>query len=349
MPQTTQAAVWHGGSTVTIEELPVPPLQSGEVLVEITLATVCGSDRHTVNGRRAQPHPSVLGHEAVGRIVALEGAVHTVDGEALRIGDRVIWSVTLPCGQCDRCQSGLTAKCRTLKKTGHEAMDSGWALSGGYAHHILLPRGMPIARVYDALSDVLAAPAACATATVMAVIERAGELRGRRIAVVGAGMLGLTATAASASAGARDVVAVDPDAGRRALAERFGAGSTVADTADLADVDVLLEFSGSTAATQEALARLTIGGVAVLAGAVAPGGDLAISPEYLVRNQLSLRGQHNYEPRHLSAALRFLGATAGDYPWEELVAPPQPLTAIHALLTGLPGPLPRYSVAPSAH
>ena len=73
------------------------------------------------------------------------------------------------------------------------------------------------------MSDAVAAPAACATATVMAVVERAGELAGRRVAVVGAGMLGLCAVAAAATGGASSVTAVDPSTERRRMAEQFGA------------------------------------------------------------------------------------------------------------------------------
>ncbi|GAA3526430.1 alcohol dehydrogenase catalytic domain-containing protein [Amycolatopsis ultiminotia] len=346
-PAETVAAVWRGGDRVDLEVFPVPPLADGEVLVSVDLATVCGSDRHTVSGRRVQPRPSILGHETVGAVLAKRGRVRTVDGHELRIGQRVIWSVTLPCGNCDRCRAGITAKCRHLQKAGHEALGSGWPLSGGYAQHVLLPPGMPIAAVGSGLPDELAAPAACATATVMAVIERAGELRGRRVAVIGAGMLGLTAAAATASAGAAAVTAIDVSAGRRVLAERFGATRAVADLADAGEIDALLEFSGSTAALQQGLRLLDIGGIAVLAGAVAPDGTLEISPEFIVRSHLSVRGQHNYEPRHLGAALRFLEETAHTYPWAELVAAPRPLSEIRELLVTTPGPTPRYSVAPA--
>jgi putative phosphonate catabolism associated alcohol dehydrogenase len=347
VPAETLAAVWRGGDQVDLEAFPVPSLEHGEVLVSVDLATVCGSDRHTVSGRRAQPCPSILGHETVGTVLAKRGRIQTVDGHELRIGQRVIWSVTLPCGNCDRCLTGITAKCRHLRKAGHEALDSGWALSGGYAQHVLLPRGMPIAVVDDELPDQLAAPAACATATVMAVVERAGELRGRRVAVIGAGMLGLTAVAATASAGADAVISIDVSPERRVLAERFGATRTVADLTDVDGIDVLLEFSGSTVALQQALTPLDVGGVAVLAGSVAPDGLLEISPEFIVRSHISVRGQHNYEPRHLGAALRFLGRTSQTYPWAELVAAPRPLSEIRELLITTPGPTPRYCVAPA--
>ncbi len=344
---TTAAAVWRGGDQIAVERVAVPRLGPGDVLVRVRLATVCGSDRHTVSGRRDQPCPSILGHEAVGEIVAVgEAGGRDVDGRDLHLGQRVIWSVTLPCHTCDRCRAGFTAKCRTVRKAGHEALDSDWGLSGAYAEHVLLPSKLAIAIVDDDLSDAVAAPAACATATVMAVIERAGPLRGRRVAVMGAGMLGLGAVAAAASAGASAITAVDSSAERRQLARQFGATDDAASAHEVGSCNVLLEFSGSSTALQDGLAALDGQGVAVLAGSVAPSGAITIDPEQVVRRQLSIFGVHNYEPRHLGAALGFLRDTRDRFPWADLVAGPQPLSAVARLLADSPGPSPRYSVAP---
>jgi threonine dehydrogenase-like Zn-dependent dehydrogenase len=272
----TVAAVWRGGDDIALESIPVPPLEPGEVLVRVRLATVCGSDRHTVSGRRSQPCPSILGHETVGEIVALgAGGVRAVDERQLQLGQRIIWSVTLPCGTCDRCLAGVTAKCRTVRKAGHEALDSGWRLSGGYAQHVLLPRRLPLAIVDDDLPDAIAA----------------------RITDVG-------------------------------------------------NCDVLLEFSGSSTALQDGLHQLDVQGVAVLAGSVAPDADVALDPEFVVRRHLSIRGVHNYEPRHLTAALSFLQQTRDRFPWSDLVADPVPLDGIGGLLSKPTGTTPRYSIAP---
>ena len=67
---TTAAAVWRGGDQIAVERVAVPRAGPGRCIGAGALATVCGSDRHTVSGRRDQPCPSILGHEAVGEIVA---------------------------------------------------------------------------------------------------------------------------------------------------------------------------------------------------------------------------------------------------------------------------------------
>lgn len=332
-PRVTMAAVWTGAG-VDVRTVPIPALGAGEVLVRVRLATVCGSDLHTVTGRRPAACPSVLGHEAVGDVVAAG------PGADIQVGQRVIWSVTVACGECPRCRSDLSAKCLSVRKVGHEPFDGDWALSGSYAAHVVLPRGTTIAVVPDALSDAVAAPAACATATVMATLEAAGELGGRRVLIGGAGMLGLTAVAACADAGA-DVQVVDRNADRLALATRFGGRAS-----DGGQVDVAIDYTGSSAAVADALGRLDIGGTLVLAGSVTPGPPLAVDPETVVRQWLTITGVHNYEPRHLHRAVEFLDRTRERHPWDALVVAPVPLKQIASALHSPPPGKLRTAVCP---
>ncbi|MGA5543759.1 zinc-binding dehydrogenase [Mycobacterium sp. NPDC051198] len=332
-PRVTMAAVWTG-TGVDIRTVPIPALGAGEVLVRVRLATVCSSDLHTVTGRRPAACPSVLGHEAVGDVVA------TGPGAEVAVGQRVIWSVTVACGECPRCRSGLSAKCLSVRKVGHEPFDGDWSLSGSYAAHVVLPRGTTIAVVPDTLSDAVAAPAACATATVMATLEAAGELTGRRVLIGGAGMLGLTAVAACADAGA-DVQVVDRNADRLALAAQFGGRAS-----DGGPVDVAIDYTGSSAAVADALARLDIGGTLVLAGSVTPGPPLTVDPEAVVRQWLTITGVHNYEPRHLHRAVDFLDRTRKRHPWDALVVAPVPLKQIASALHPPPPGKLRTAVCP---
>ncbi|KZM34272.1 zinc-binding dehydrogenase [Oerskovia enterophila] len=343
----TTVALWEGDGALRLVEVPLPTLVQGEVLVRVRLATVCGSDRHTVSGRRSSPCPSVLGHEAVGEVVGLgpHGAPGD-DGRPLEIGDRVVFGVTVACGSCDRCLAGRSAKCRSVRKVGHEAFGSAWPLSGTYARHLVLPSGATVARVPAGLPDLLAAPAGCATATVMATIEAAGPLEGRRVLVSGAGMLGITAVAAARDAGADHVVVTDPDAERRALALRFGATSARDTDEPVGLVDVAIELSGASPAVARCLELLDLGGRLVLAGSVAPGPDVPVDAERVVRGWLTITGVHNYEPRHLRAALDLLERTRDHVPWDELVTPPVGLGDIGRLLAGHAATRPRAAVVP---
>lgn len=312
-PPTADALVWLGGDSFERQTLTVPTLSAGESLIRLTTATVCGSDRHTVAGHRPGACPSVLGHEGVGRVVATEAGP--------TVGDRVVFAVTSVCGSCVSCRRGLSAKCAQVAKVGHESTASGWALSGTYASHIVLPRGIAVAVVPDSVPDAVAATAGCAVATVMAVLDAAGDLTGRRVFVNGLGMLGLTAVAAAKSRGAAEVIAFDPAPDRGRLAEAAGADTLV--TADLpSDVDVAIELSGAEAGVRSCLDALGIGGTAVLAGSVSPGPQVPIDPEHIVRGWRTITGVHNYEPRHLLQAVDFLAGDGADMPWEDILGGP---------------------------
>ena len=314
------------------ERIAVPEivLHEGELLVRVELATVCGSDLHTVTGARTAPAPLVLGHEQVGRVVAAGPGrrARTVDGAEVEVGDRVVWGVAVDCGRCRMCRRGMPHKCESLQKYGHERMRRGWELNGGIATHVHLLARTPIVRVPEDLPAEVLAPASCATATVMAALAAAEELRpiaGELLVVSGCGMLGLTAIAAAVEAGAV-VVAVDPDPSRRALARQFGA-TVVAEpgvgalraalltasrpgrgrrVAGAAGFGVALELSGSNAAIEALLDCAETGATIVLAGSVFPAPPVALSAEAVVRRLLTIRGVHNYRPEHLERAVRFL-------------------------------------------
>lgn len=279
--------------------------------MRLSAATVCGSDRHTVSGRRPSPCPSVLGHEGVGEVVTSEGG-RTVTGDLLRPGHRVVFGVTRSCGHCAACRRGLSAKCATVTKVGHESFSGDWPLSGTYASHILLRPGQAVTTVPAAIGDGAASTAGCAVATVMAVLERAGDLAGRRVLVNGLGMLGLVAVAAARSRGA-EVLAVDPAAGRRRLVESFapvgggegasragGAGTLATSAVVDAGVDVALEFSGTDAG---------------------------------VRGWRTITGVHNYEPHHLQEGVALLSQIGDTLPWGEALDGPVDASGLAAELT----------------
>ena len=347
------AMVWQGeGHPHEAVAVPGVRLAPGDALVAIELATVCGSDVHTVLGHRSAPTPLVLGHEQVGRVIALgRGGAKTTDGRRVSIGERVVWSVAVPCGRCARCRRGLPQKCLNLQKYGHERMRRGWELSGGFATHTHILDGTPMVAVPDDLPAEILAPASCSTATVAAALEAASAivpLDGALVLIAGAGMLGLTAAAMATEAGAR-VVVTDPVPERRQAARAFGAVA-VADPRAAADSrtglatalnraggrasspTIALELSGASSAVRSLLAAVDVGGVLVLVGSVSPGPELSVMPEQLVRRLLTIRGVHNYAPRHLEQAVRFLTEAGAKYPFAEQVGAEFPLAQVDAAL-----------------
>lgn len=352
------AAVFAGvPGEIALRTVSVPAVRPGEALVRVLGCTLCGSDLHSFDGRRSVPVPTVLGHEIVGEIVEL-GAPSPLEltGSGLRAGDRVTWAIVAHCGNCYFCQTGLPQKCLNGVKYGHEAFQPGRELVGGLAEFCLLVAGTSIVRLPDDLPLTVACPASCATATIAAAIEAAGDLAGRSVLLSGAGLLGLTACAMARSLGAERIVSVDPSVVRQEWAQRFGA-TYVCTPADLSQraaewagrfgFDVAIELSGSSAACLAAFERVRVGGTVVFVGAVFPGEPLALVPEQIVRRQLTIRGIHNYSPRHLVAAVDFLSRHHQTFPFDRLVTGWLPLNEVaEAFAAGRDGAAIRIGVGP---
>lgn len=335
------AAVFRGpDAPFTVERFPLPPLGAGEILVRVACTTICGSDLHTVHGRRPAPCPCVLGHEIVGTIAAFGPGAPRVDlaGQSLECGDRITWTLAASCGTCFFCERGLPQKCESLFKYGHTAATGAAVFSGGYAEYCVLVPGTGILRLPETLSDALAATVNCAGATVAAALRFLAvtvSLQGSDVLVLGAGTLGLTACAMLREAGAREVLCCDLDEARAARALDFGATRTV-NTTDLADaigsgrgVDAAIEFTGSSVAVASAIQALRVGGTALLGGTVLPSPAVALDPELVVRRMLTIRGLHNYAPEDLVSAVRFLDRAQHRYPLPTLIAESFPLAAIN--------------------
>jgi alcohol dehydrogenase len=328
-----RAVLFHGpGRALELVRCSVPEPRSAEVLVRVTCCTLCRSDLHTHAGRRAEPTPTVLGHEIVGRIEAFGPQAARVDaqGEAVVVGDRVTWAVVVGCGQCFFCAEDLPQKCERLYKYGHVRATPERPTGGGLADYILLIPGTAWLRVPDEVPDKVAAPASCATATVAALLRSAGPVAGRTVLILGAGMLGVTACAMARAAGAHSVLASDPEPTCLQRATSFGATETcsadpnglvarVAASTHGRGAAVVLELAGMASSVQAGLALVSTGGTLALAGTVAPTAAVALDPEMVVRRLLTIRGVHNYHPRDLGTALAFLAGPGRAFPFEALV------------------------------
>lgn len=349
---TPRAAVWSGVSGgFELVDVTTPELAAGEALVEIELATICGSDIHTVSGHRATPMPTVLGHEAVGRVVGTTPSTLDVDGSPVQIGDRVTWTIGTACGRCRRCLRGIPEKCEQVRKYGHERITESWRLNGEFATHTHLIAGTGIVPVPEELPAALAAPSNCATATVVAAARRAGLRPGDDVAVLGCGMLGLTAILLARESGAARIVATDIDEGRRALAAEFGADvvvdpSGLREAAGPAGVDVVFEVSGNPRSVEAALDCAGIGGVVALVGSVSPSDGVVFEPSTLVRRLVTVVGSHNYTASDLADAVAFLSRSSGTSLLAALVSDPFPLEALDvAFDAARAGVAPRVSVS----
>lgn len=328
---TSRAIVFDGtGRPWRFETQSIAALQPDEILVKIEACTLCGSDLHSVDGRRSVPTPTVLGHEIIGRIAGFGAEAQRVDlqGNALELGDRVVWAIVASCGHCFYCERGLPQKCERAFKYGHQVAEPHRPCSGGLAEHCVLVGGTHILRIPESLSTAAACPLSCATSTVAAALRIVGLQPSERALILGAGMLGLTACAMARDMGAAQVVCADVIESRAELAKRFGATEILHGPSmnpsllaawDGYGFDVVIECTGTNRATQMGMEALRMGGRIGLVGAVFPGEPMPLILERLVRRQLSVYGIHNYAPTDLVAAVNFMQHAEKRYPFAELV------------------------------
>jgi alcohol dehydrogenase len=210
------------------------------------------------------------------------------------------------------------------------------------AEHCHLPEGTAIFKVPDNVPDVVASPANCATATVAAAFRHAGCIVGRIVTIHGAGMLGQTACAMAALEGAREIIVLEPDAGRRTRALQFGATEAIdtamPEAAILAKVhslsggrgaDVGIELAGYPESIELGVNLLRMGGRLVVAGATFPSRPVQVLGEQIVRRMLQIVGVYNYSPEDLETALSFLSKAVDRYVFEDLIGKRFPLSAVN--------------------
>ena len=355
-PSSAWMQVFQGfGKPFLRKSMPLPArINSREVLVRIDLATICGSDLHTVEGKRTEPTPCILGHEAVGTVLELGPG-----RENVRCGDRISWSIADSCGLCPACvKYDLPQKCRELFKYGHGALSDGSGWNGCFATHILLRAGTHVVRIPDGLPNEIAAPANCALATMVNAVEQI-PLTCRSALVQGAGMLGLYGCALLKARGVETVFCADILAARLQIAEAFGAiplntrpdaGTNCRNqvrTCAPEGVDAVLEVAGVSSLISAGVELLRPGGHYGFIGMVHPDSRLPVTGEQIIRKCLTIVGTHNYHPRHLDEALLFLERNQRRYPFAAVVEGPFPLSRLsEAFEAARAQARPRVSVAP---
>src|SRR5215475_11872139 len=112
MPKTMRAGVYREKGVVRVEEVPVPEVGDGEVLIKVAACGICGTDIKKIYQRYVEP-PQILGHELAGRVVAIGRGV-----SKWKLGDRVMSFHHMPCGTCFYCEKRLFSQCKQYKTTG---------------------------------------------------------------------------------------------------------------------------------------------------------------------------------------------------------------------------------------
>jgi len=339
LPEFSRAAVIRTfGAPIAIEEVPIPcDLEPGAILTRIEMCSICGTDVHLWQGSLATKIelPVILGHEMVGRIIALGGGQHRDSvGQALKIGDRITWAHT-SCGFCFFCTVAQEPTlCQHTRRYMYERMDRFPYLLGGFSEYgYVLPDAGRI-RVPDDVSNELASLSSCALRSLMNAFDVLGAIGSTEVVVIqGAGPLGLLATAVAKVAGARRVITVGAPGARLAIASEFGADETLSiermsaeernehirRLTDGRGADIVMEYTGHPQAFNEGLELLRRGGRYVVVGQLGTG-TTTIKPSLIVSKQLKILGSLSGRAKAYWKALEFLSAHGKRIPFERMIS-----------------------------
>ena len=215
-----QALVYNGPGLKNLENRPKPSIKMPtDAIVKVTKTTICGTDLHILKGDVATCQPgTILGHEGVGIVDSVGPGVTT-----FKPGDRVLISCISACGRCDFCRKGMYSHCST----------GGWILGhkidGTQAEFVRIPYAdtslYPIPKGADEealvmLSDILPTGFECGVLN--------GKVQpGSSVAIVGSGPIGLAALLTAQFYAPSEIIMIDLDDNRLAVAKRFGATATV--------------------------------------------------------------------------------------------------------------------------
>lgn len=351
------AAVMRGPERLEVTTFPIPDVEPGAVLMKVALSGVCGTDKHTFRGETKQysgtPHerearfPLICGHENVGTVAEIGGAVRDSQGRLLQVGDRIVPGANLPCGHCHFCLGSYPYYfCTNLEDYGNSlSCASPPHLLGGWADYMYLLPGTPLFRVPDDLPDEIAV-----LTEVMAVThgietafrllgETGGPAFGHTVAVIGIGPLGLCHLIKARLLGAARLVAIEPLQSRRRTAETFGATLTmdprssqeeeriaaVKDHTEGVGPDVVVDCSGLPHTFVESARMVRIGGAVIEAGAFVDLGEVGLNPADICARNVAILGVGGERARAYLPSMRLLAANQDRLPLERIVTHRFPL------------------------
>jgi threonine 3-dehydrogenase len=273
---------------LSYEDVPVPEIGRGDVLIKVLRTGICGTDLHIhawdAWAQANVPVPLIIGHEFVGQITELG-----LDVEDLEVGDLVSGEGHLVCGRCRNCIAGRRVQCAQTKGIGV-------AHPGAFAEYIALPatnvwRHLPgidldVAAIFDPFGN------AVHTALSFPVL-------GEDVLITGAGPIGIMAAIVARHAGARYIVITDVSDYRLELARSVGltraldvSRTRIADAMGELGMregfDVGLEMSGRASALQEMLSNMAHGGKIAMLGL--PTEQFGIDWSHLVMNMITVKG-----------------------------------------------------------
>lgn len=332
---------------MVLTEYEVPEPGPDEVLIRVTMASLCGSDLHMWRGEVPwfQKAPGIQGHEMCGAVAKL-GAHRRTDslGRPLSEGDRVAYAYFIPCGECWACLSGTTGCPNRYRTRNTITADTPPHFLGAFAEYYLLKATQWIFKVPEGLPDELVAPVNCALSQVVYGLQQVGVWLGDTVVVQGAGGLGIYAGGVARDMGAGRVVVIDAIPERLDLARQFGADEVinfketpskearvrrVRELTGGVGADVVVEVAGVPGVVQEGIEMTRVGGRYLWMGNIVPGLAAEIVPHDVTRQPKTIRGVLAYDRWVIPRALDWVRRARERYPFHKLVGARFPLEKIN--------------------
>jgi len=216
IPRTMRAGVYREKGLVRVEEVSVPELAEGEVLIKVAACGVCGTDIKKIFHRYVEP-PQILGHELAGTVVAVGRGV-----TKWKLGDRVMSFHHSPCRKCFYCERRLFSQCKQYKTTG---LTAGFTPNGGgFAEYVKAMPWVADRGIVALTGNVTFEEATFIEPinTILKAVQKARVASGETVLVIGCGPIGLQLLMVANLEGAR-LYTSDPMAVRRAKSLTLGA------------------------------------------------------------------------------------------------------------------------------
>jgi L-iditol 2-dehydrogenase len=327
------AAVLYGKRDVRIEQIPIPRVEHGEVLVRIKAALTCGTDlkvyRQGFHARMIVP-PSVFGHELAGVVEEVGEGV-----ESFTPGMRVVSANSAPCSECFFCERHLENLCENLQFN-----------NGAYAEFIKIPESIVRQNLLILPENVsfneaaLVEPLAC----VLRGAEKTGIEEGDTVAVIGMGPIGLMFVQVLKMLGAK-VIALGNRSTQLTMAKSMGADyvvdSTKANVVEqvrritdgMRGADVVIEAVGSKETWQQAMGMVRRGGTINLFGGCPSGTHIPLDSTLIHYSEISIKANFHHTPRHIREALDAIHR--GQFKAKSLITGEEHLAALGSVLERL--------------
>lgn len=216
IPKTMRAGVYREKGVVRVEDVPVPEVGEGEVLIKVAACGICGTDIKKIFQRYVEP-PQILGHELAGTVVAIGRGV-----TKWKLGDRVMSFHHIPCGSCFFCKNRLFSQCQQYKSTG---LTGGFTPNGGGFGQYVKAMPWVAQRGIVALPDKVTFEEATFIEpinTIVKAVQKARVAAEETILIIGCGPIGLQLLMVTKTYGAR-IYTSDPMQTRRAKSLTLGA------------------------------------------------------------------------------------------------------------------------------